>query len=171
MTDKSHNRISVVAATVEHARFVADHMRQQDVDECWASVRLRPFEAIVYGMQHTRACWTGVFRNEPFCIFGVTRSTHDKDVGIPWLLATDSLSACSREFLRQNSIYVQAMRREFRELINYVDDRNTVAKRWLEWLGFMIEDERTPLGPDQLPFRRFTMMGFKNRETRGSANV
>jgi hypothetical protein len=91
-------------------------------------------------------------------MFGVVRSTSDKDVGIVWLLATDRIKECSREFLRQNGYYVQAMRSQFKLLMNVVDDRNTQAKRWLEWLGFQM-DEAVPYGPDKLPFRHFRMQG------------
>lgn len=150
--------IEVVGATIAHAEFIAPRMRDADVDECWASSRLKPFDALVLGMQSTRACWTGLYKREPFCMFGVVRSTSDKDVGIVWLLATDRINECSREFLRQNGYYVQAMRSQFKLLMNVVDDRNRQAKRWLEWLGFEME-EAMPYGPDKLPFRQFHMQG------------
>lgn len=153
--------IEVVPATVEHAQFIADRMRQADIDECWASARLTPFDALTLGMSSTRACWTGIWRREPFCMFGVVRAKFDRNIGVPWLLATDRLNNCSREFLRRNSEYVQAMRHQFTLLVNMVDDRNTVSKRWLTWLGFEIEDIAVPYGPDNLPFRRFSMAGAK----------
>lgn len=162
--------IEVVQATLDHAEFIAPRMRQADVDECWASNRLKPFDALVLGLQATRACWTGLYRREPFCMFGVVRAKHDHDVGVVWLLATDRIRDCSREFLRQNGQYVQAMRAQFKVLTNYVDDRNVVSKRWLEWLGFEMDTVTVPYGPDKLPFRRFEMrghLGYKPPQTRG----
>lgn len=162
--------IDVVTATIQHAEFIAPRMRDADVDECWASNRLKPFDALVLGLQSTRACWTGLYHREPFCMFGVVRAQQDRDVGVVWMLATDRILECKREFLRKNSHYVQAMRSQFKMLMNYVDDRNTVSKRWLEWLGFELEPEAVPLGPDKLPFRRFQMqghLGYQVPKTRG----
>ena len=41
-------------------------------------------------------------------------------------------------------------------LVNWVDDRNTCAIRWLKWMGFTIH-EPEPYGVANLPFRRFDM--------------
>ena len=157
--------IEVVQATLEHAHFIAERMRKEDVEECWASNHLFPLEALLEGLGSTRACWTGLYRREAFCMFGVVRAKHDRSIGVPWLLATDRLNNCSREFLRRNSEYVQAMRHQFTMLVNYVDERNKTSKRWLEWLGFVLDDEPVLAGPDRMPFRRFCMAGLKNSET------
>ena len=41
-------------------------------------------------------------------------------------------------------------------LRNYVDERNTMAIRWLEWLGFEILPVE-PFGVEGLPFHPFEM--------------
>ncbi len=42
------------------------------------------------------------------------------------------------------------------ELLNYVDERNYIAKSWLHWLGFKLEDTQ-PIGALNYPFHKFTM--------------
>jgi len=89
-------------------------------------------------------------------VFGV--SSHAYGFGIPWLLSTIHTEAHTREFLRVCREEVIDMAVEYGQLINYVSAENTTAIRWLEYLGFDIEDP-APYGPKCAPFCRFTMTG------------
>ena len=60
------------------------------------------------------------------------------------------------EFARKSKGYVLRMSKEFPILENYVDARNTLAKRWLKWCGFTIEPP-VEYGPEGLPFHLFHM--------------
>ena len=77
-------------------------------------------------------------------------------MGVPWLLATDELESCARPFLRRSRKAVKEMMNGYSVLRNYVDARNTVAIRWLGWIGFKILPAE-PFGADGLPFHPFEM--------------
>ncbi|EJZ4246706.1 hypothetical protein OIA80_002500, partial [Escherichia coli] len=51
---------------------------------------------------------------------------------------------------------LQQMLAVYPRLENYVDERNHVAKAWLHWLGFRLE-EAAPYGALGLNFHRFHM--------------
>lgn len=146
---------AVAPATPEHCAYVAEHMRAADVAECWAGWRHTPAEAVTRSAAVSRdACYAGLADGVPLCVFGVGSATALSDLGSPWLLGTEDLPRHSRAFLRRNKAFVGHIRGEYSRLENYVDARNTLAIRWLKWLGFAVE-EAAPFGAYQLPFHRF----------------
>ena len=72
------------------------------------------------------------------------------------MLTAHELPDHARFFLRRNRFYVAEIRSKYRLLLNFVDARNTMAIRWLEWLGFDVAPAR-PLGPENMPFHPFKM--------------
>lgn len=74
----------------------------------------------------------------------------------PRLVGTDDLERYQRTFLRRCRKVVAAMLSVYPYLENYVDARNHVAKAWLHWLGFRLE-EAAPYGALGLNFHRFHM--------------
>ena len=72
------------------------------------------------------------------------------------MLGTDLVEKHSKAFLRRNKAYLSEMAQGFDTLENYVDARNEVSKKWLEWLGFEI-GEPEPMGVLGLPFHKFEM--------------
>lgn len=75
--------------------------------------------------------------------------------GTVWLLGADALiqPPLRRQFLRECRRYVDAL--PYPLLHNYVDERNTVHIRWLQWMGFTFIGEPILLGPNQVSFRKF----------------
>ena len=72
------------------------------------------------------------------------------------MLSTDELPKHYRKFARGSQTYIDSLKKDFDFLYNYVDVRNTLAVRWLSWLGFEL-DAPEPFGIDQLPFHKFHM--------------
>lgn len=144
----------VARATPEHGEYVAEHMRAADVAEIWVGWRHTPAEAIARSVAVSRDAFTGLADGVPFCVFGVGTATAMGDVGSPWMLGTEALPRHARTFLRGSVAFVGHVRGEYSRLENYVDARNTLALRWLKWLGFTME-EAVPFGPDKLPFHKF----------------
>lgn len=77
-------------------------------------------------------------------------------IGVPWMLASPTLSRIRKTFLRECRQYVEDMLLRYGHLENYVWAGNTVHIQWLKWLGFTIEPAK-PHGIDSQPFHRFYM--------------
>lgn len=147
-------RAEIVPALPEHIEYVAEHMRQADQDELWASSHSLPLESLVNAKSRSVECWTGLINGEPICVFGVTPISLVTGLAAPWMLGTDKLEDHAMTFLRRSRRVVASWKEEYRLLFNYVDARNTVAIQWLDWLGFDIQ-EAAVLGAESLPFHRF----------------
>jgi hypothetical protein len=144
----------LVPVMPQHVDYVAAFMRPRDVAEVWASHHAAPAEALQRGVSSAIVAWTGLVNGEPVCIFGASPNSLLTGDGSPWMLATPTLQVVERPFLRVSRAAVEAMQDIFPRLVNYVDNRNVCAQRWLAWLGFTLEPP-APYGAEQLLFRRF----------------
>lgn len=139
----------------DHVRYVAKHMRRGDRDEIWASNHILPKAALVEGVRISRWSRTGLVEGVPACIMGVSPRSILSGIGTPWMLCTDQLERAQRPMLRLSHAMIDRMLAEFPTLINWVDNRNVTAIKWLRWLGFDVEDP-VPYGADQMLFCRFS---------------
>ncbi len=146
----------IVPATEEHAREMALVMRQADVDEVWAASHYEPLEALLVSLRLSPDPRAGLADGRVVCIYGVGQATLLSAHGVPWMLTAEELPDHARAFLRRNKLYLSEIRSKYRLLLNFVDARNTMAIRWLEWLGFDIAPAQ-PLGAENLPFHPFKM--------------
>jgi len=147
----SKSVIEIVPALPEHA---ALPLRAADREEVWAVAHLQPQAALRESIASSAAAWTGMADGEPVCVFGVVPASILGGIGIPWMLGSDGVVKHQRAFLRRNKRYVEAMLEMYPLLINFVDARNTIAIRWLRWLGFEIREAK-PYGVEGLPFHQF----------------
>lgn len=147
---------SIVPATLEHVERMAPHMRDCDRREIWASSRQRPEDSLRHGVLSSTEAWTGLIDDEIACLFGVVPQSLMGGSGYVWMLATPLIEQHQILFLRRCRPVVKRMMSNFTYLHNYVDERNTSAIRWLQWLGFTM-GEPEPYGVMQLPFRHFEM--------------
>lgn len=144
----------LVEATPEHAEAIAVRARPADVAELWAQARTTPLQAMVYGIERGVFALTGIADGAPVCMFGVTVASALGGIGCPWLVGTEGIERHQRLFLRASRPVVEEMNRMFPRLVNAVDARNTVAIRWLRWLGFTLYPA-VPMGPDRTMFHPF----------------
>lgn len=147
------SRVHVVPAEPFHVEQFADKLRQADRDEIWAARHVLPAQAISEGVRGGQA-WAAHIDDEPAAIFGVRPLSLLSGVGVPWMLGTPVIERCPMAFLRPCQDYVEQMQSGYRYLINWVDERNAMAHRWLEWLGFSL-GEAMPFGIEQRLFRQF----------------
>jgi len=116
------------------AEILAPKLRKQDREEVWASHGLTPMAALVTSQTNSSESHTIIAHDgEVIGMFGVV---DEGAVGIPWLLASDRLPEVAREFLPESLKWVERINQDYLVLTNYVDVRNTAARRWLKWLGF-----------------------------------
>jgi len=112
--------------------------------------------AMELGVRLSLRAWYAEHRGEPVALFGVATSSVLSGRGSPWLLGTDAAERYPVAFLRTSQELLPWMQHGFQWLENWVDERNTASQRWLNWLGFEL-DEPQPWGRAGLPFRRFYM--------------
>lgn len=144
----------LVEATPEHAAAIAADARPADTAELWAQARITPEQAMRRGIETSVFAFTGMIDETPACMFGVAPASLLGGVGVPWMIAANSIERHQVTFLRACRPVVAEMRRMFPVLVNAVDTRNALAIRWLRWLGFKMLPPR-PVGPDGVLFHLF----------------
>ncbi len=149
-------KAEVVPAEQRHIEELINTMREADRVELWAASRSTPEQALSNALRSSHQAWTGLIDGEVACMFGVVPQSWMHGTGYPWMLGSELIVTHQKLFLRRCRGQVQSMAQSFRYLHNYVDARNDKAIRWLEWLGFEIE-EPEPWGVAGLPFRHFVM--------------
>ena len=148
--------IEVVAALPEHIPEIAARMRAQDVAEVMASSGKSPAGALEFSLEKSSHAWTALVDGRPKVMFGVSDLNVLAGVAAPWLLGTDAVLDHRRYFLRSSVRWRGQLFERYDVLRNFVDDRNTVAKRWLRWMGFRFSDPM-PVGINGEMFRMFEM--------------
>ncbi|MQB00665.1 MAG: DUF2833 domain-containing protein [Actinobacteria bacterium] len=89
----------------------------------------------------------------PFAVFGVTPSAVPL-VGYPWMLGTPDIVKNTKTFLVRCPEFVAKMHDHYPVLLNFVDQDNKLAIRWLKWLGFKFSAPFDLRGHPFLPFYR-----------------
>jgi len=144
----------IVPATADHIAEMLPRVRQADIDEFLAINGSTPEKVLLTGLKISTFACAGLINGRVVTIFGVAPGSMIGGTGTPWLVGTDDLELYQRTFLRRCRNVVNAMLSVYPYLENYVDERNHVAKAWLHWLGFRLEDA-TPFGMAGLNFHRF----------------
>lgn len=144
----------VKPAEMADAELVAAMVRPADYAELQASSGSRVIDTLRWGIEHAEVALTGWSKDGPLCMFGVTDTSVLTRHGPPWLISTTLVDRYHLSFLRNSKPYFDAMRERYDSLSNYVDERHTVAQRWLKWLGFNMAPPE-PYGIAKMPFRRF----------------
>lgn len=144
----------IIPSVWEHAQALANVMRPADIQEVWAASHQKPLDALAASMAVTPECMTGLANGEVMCIWGVGESSVLSLTGVPWLLGAKKLPKHSKAFLSASKHYMQHYQNKYDKLENYVDARNTLAVKWLGWLGFTIEPPK-PFGVENRPFHHF----------------
>lgn len=152
---KQHD-VQIIKATKAHIERLLPHVRQADIDEFYAMSMLSPREVLEKGILQSTKAWAGIIDGEVITIFGVSPGSILTGIGVPWLVGSDLLEKYQKIFLRRCRPVLNSMLAIYPELINYVDARNHVAKGWLHWLGFKLEEAK-PTGVLNYSFHRFSM--------------
>lgn len=149
--------ISVRAMVAADVPVIAAVARQADIEEMRDGAGVSIAEALEFGLATSLRASVIMAGDKPLAAFGDASGGLFTGVGVPWLISTEHVTQHARGFLRICRPLVQDMLVRHSLLMNYVDDRNTAAIRWLQWLGFEMH-EPIPAGVRGLPFRKFTMV-------------
>jgi len=148
----------VVQPTLEHAQYISQHLRKSDEREIYYQSLATPEYALERSLAYSEKCYTCLVDGVPAFMFGVSCASLLANTGIVWMLSTPSIYKISfgREELELMKDYVLRMLDGYTKIENYVYVGNKVSIRWLEFLGFEM-DEPQPYGAFQKPFRHFEM--------------
>lgn len=144
----------VIPAQPEHVDFIAPRMRKADVDEIRAASGKSPREALEFSLDRSNEAWTLIYDGKSAAMFGVGWISILNGMAAPWLLGTDVVQDHYRHFLRGSRWWFARISSGYDVLTNIVDDRNDVSKRWLEFLGFTLNEPQI-MGVERRPFRKF----------------
>lgn len=147
-------------AKAKHVMQIAQNIREADRIEIEAthSEDTSILQALFRSYRISTHCWTGILEDDkkPVIIFGVAPISVVGQEGAPWLVGTDRVKDCRRQFMQECKGYLDSMQAAYpQELHNFVDVRNDISIRWLKWLGFEF-DEEVQYGRNGEPFYPFT---------------
>lgn len=135
----------VVPVTEAHIVELARTMREADKAEI-ALVAGLPYEVLKHSVAGSRDALTGLYDGKVVAIFGICTENLLADKAVIWMLTSSEIEKHPTVYLRLAKRFVAVALSQYKALYNFVDERNVVAIRWLEWLGFQISDQRVPLG-------------------------
>jgi len=132
---------------------LADNMRQEEVDEVWASGKHTPYEAVKYSLEHAHEAYAAVLDGKLICIVGVSPLSLLSDMASPWLLNTNESKNKPRHLVKWTKTFIDEWKTQWPILFNYVDARYEASLRWAKWAGFKVYDPQ-PYGPFGMPFHK-----------------
>lgn len=149
----------VLPVSVQDVPAIAAIARQADIDELTEGLGVSIEDALLCGIRDSLNAKQIVVDGQVVAVFGDAVFSLLGSVGVPWMISTVHVQKHAKAFLKVCKPQVQQMLTRHHHLMNYVDARNTVAIRWLKWLGFKFEPA-APYGARRFPFHKFTL----NRE-------
>lgn len=120
---------------------VADNIRPEDEREVLAGGKTSVEESLESGFFSSDPVYSIVVSGEetPLAMFGVVPRQHAP--GSIWMLATKDLPKYAMSFLKRSTEVVNYLQTFHPVVSNYVDSRNHLHIRWLEWTGFVFLQE------------------------------
>jgi len=149
-------RLHVGDADERDCAQLAPNLRHEDRAEVMAASGREPLEALLHGLAASADCLAIRCGGQAIAVFGVVPLGPGE--GAPWLLGSDAILSHWFEFARRSREELESIRRPYARLWNVVDDRNTLHRRWLAWLGFEEVELLPHYGPGRLPFWRFELV-------------
>lgn len=136
--------------------YLAEHLRQQDIDEIKAASGLTPYEALKNGLVYSKECLTLEHEGIPYAMTGLGDRNTEVDASGIWCLGTDQIPRLKKYFNAHARQVVDLFHQTDSRLYNYVDCRNQVAIDWLANLGAVFSPPED-YGVDQKPFMKFIL--------------
>lgn len=146
--------IDVRPTVKEDVLALAPRLRQADIDEVKAASGLDPETALILSHQVSSECFTVFGGCNQIAMFGV-KQEDNPSIGRIWMLGSDEIHDHRFGFLRRSKAWVDHLQDRYPILYNYIDARNTVHIRWLQWLGFSFINEVHGYGSEQRLFYQF----------------
>ena len=133
-------------ATMLDVDYLSRNLRKADIEELRA-LGTGTFNALANSLSLSDLALTAMVPEEPTTpalMFGVT--TRFKEIcgfTVIWLLATDAVKKHETMFLRYSRRWVKTLFKEYGPLGNWVHSKNYASRKWLGWLGFAPQHNRS----------------------------
>lgn len=144
----------IVPAEEKHVYEILPNLRRADVVEGEIATGLSAEEALLISVRMSYEAIAAYADNRLVMLAGVAPFSLLSSAAHPWMVGTDELPKHAFKLCRENRRYVKKWLTWFPYLENWVDAENTVALKWLKWLGFELE-KPIPWGDSGHFFIRF----------------
>ncbi len=116
---------------------LAPQLRFDDAREIASSWGVGAREGLLRCLLGSDRAFALVEAGNVLALWGVSGAAHeDLELGVPWLLAGDSLFRRRRWLVRSSRAWVDRLLLDYDALTNLTDERNQAHLRWLAWSGF-----------------------------------
>ena len=149
------DNIIVRRSTRMDVAILADHMKEADKDEIWASHHCTPSMGLEKGIEKSIICLTVEKEMMPICMFGISTENILGNEACIWMLSSDALEGISTRFLKNSRKFIEMFLEYYPILCNWVDVRNKKTIEWLKFCGAKFDDP-APFGVEGLMFQKFT---------------
>lgn len=143
-------------ATVAHAKDLGPRLRQADRDEVKAGSGMEAEDVLILAVAHAKRADAWFRSGDLIAISGISGSLIDPKVGVVWMLGSGKVDQFPKQLMKGQRQYVRDLLKGHDMLLNFVDNRNIKAQKWLRWLGFHVGEPR-PFGAAGLLFRPFIL--------------
>lgn len=128
----------VTPANEDDVRFVANNMRQEDIEEAGA-LGLLPLDALLLSYYHAKVSYT--LREPdgtPCAVLGASPGQYAPTWGAVWLLGTKGMSKHPKTVIKNSKQALDLLFEQsgYEVLYNYTYAENRLHHSWLRWLGF-----------------------------------
>ena len=123
-------KLKIIRLKPEHAAIVP-YLRKADVDGITAFTGISPDLAVAFSIATSERAFAAFLDGRLCAVFGVCH-------GVIWLVGTDEITQHPVTFYRASRKIFKQLSQGYNRLENYVDTRNLLSLRWLQWLGFDI---------------------------------
>lgn len=129
------DNVVIRQAVISDVLIMKDKLRQEDIDEIWASHHHLPEEALRLSLEESVMAFTVEYKNEPIVMFGIVPVSIFGNSATIWMLSTDKIEKIRLRFLRNNKKFIDFMLGYYGNLFNFVSVKNMKSLQWLRWLG------------------------------------
>lgn len=143
----------LIPVTQEHWNALIVNMRQEVVDEVYASHGLQPDE-IQSDLSPMSSDVLALYDGDKLLgITGLHRLSFLSETASPWFLSTEAVKRHPRALITATKELLRKWTKEHALLVNYVPASFTDSLQWVRWAGYTVYDA-VPYGPFDTPFHR-----------------
>lgn len=114
-------------------------------------------EAFQIGFEHKNAdTFVATYKGVPMVMFGTYQEVLLADYVNVWLLGTNDVSKCKKEFFYLSKKILKDFLTKHKKMICFVDERYTETLNWLKRIGFIF-DKPVPMGQNGELFIKATI--------------
>lgn len=140
------------------AILLAPRLRRADLQEIAAVSGEKPSDGLMRSIEWSEICYAVMDENDLIlALFGVIPDEEKSDSGFVWLLGSDELTGqYSKRFIKYSHEWLAQLHKQYLSLWCYIDARNKIHIRWLQWCGFELVCRIDNYGFEKRLFYKYT---------------